>query len=97
MNNKYIVTSNKIITVSDIKTLSNGAFVVSDGIISDIGDYNDIKSKYKDLEVIDFKDLVITPSLIDCHTHLFEYAPSTVYPVTEETYEIAQDTLILNG
>ena len=36
MNNKYIVTSNKIITVSDIKTLSNGAFVVSDGIISDI-------------------------------------------------------------
>ena len=97
MDNKYIVKSSKIITVSDIKTLYNGAIVVSDGIIIDIGKYDEIESKYKDLKVIDFKDLVITPSLIDCHTHLFEYAPSTVYPVTEKTYEIAQDALILNG
>lgn len=97
MDNKYIVRSSKIITVSDLKTLYNGAFVVSDGIIADIGDFNNIKLRYKDLEIKDFKDLVITPSLVDCHTHLFEYAPSTVYPVTEANYEIAQDALILNG
>lgn len=97
MDNKYIVKANKIITVSDLGTLYNGAFLVSDGIIADIGDFNSIKLKYKDLEVTDFKELVITPSLVDCHTHLFEYAPSTVYPVTEATYEMAQEALILNG
>lgn len=97
MNSKYIVKSDKIITVSEMKTLYNGAFVVSDGIIIDIGKYDDIKSKYKSLEIMDFKDLVVTPSLIDCHTHLFEYAPSTVYPVTESTYKMAQEALILNG
>lgn len=97
MDNKYVVKSNKIVTVSNLETLYNGAFVVSDGIIEDIGDFNSIKLKYKNLEIIDFKDLVITPSLVDCHTHLFEYAPSTVYPVTEATYEIAQEALILNG
>ncbi|MBM6838665.1 amidohydrolase family protein, partial [Clostridium saudiense] len=45
----------------------------------------------------DFEDLVITPSLIDCHTHLLEYAPSTVYPVTNEMYNIAQKALVLQA
>lgn len=97
MEKKYIVKANKIITVGKLGTLYDGAFVVSDGIIEDIGNLDKIKLKYKNLKVMDLGNLVITPSLVDCHTHLFEYAPSTIYPVTDATYEIGQQAIILKG
>ena len=95
MSREYIVKSKKIVTISEDKTIVNGAMVISEGKIIDIGKSDDIISKYKELEVEDFGDLVITPSFIDCHTHLLEYAPSTVYPVT--TYNIAQKALVLKA
>lgn len=97
MGSSYIVKSNKIVTVSKLKTLFDGAFVVEDEIIKDIGSFKDIILKYENFKILDFGDLVISPTLVDCHTHLFEYAPSTVYPVTDLTYEVAQEALILNG
>ncbi|MDV4152612.1 amidohydrolase family protein [Clostridium sp. AL.422] len=97
MKNSYIVKSKKIVTVSKLMTLLEGAFVVEGDVIKDIGYFKDITSKYKDLNVVDFGELVISPSLVDCHTHLLEYAPSTVYPVTDITYEMAQQALVLKG
>ena len=97
MSREYIVKSKKIVTISEDKTIVNGAMVISEGKIMDIGKSDDIISKYKELEVEDFGELVITPSFIDCHTHLLEYAPSTVYPVTRETYKIAQKSLVLQA
>ena len=97
MSREYIVKSKKIVTISEDKTIEKGATVFSEGKIIDIGKSDDIISKYKELEVEDFGDLVITPSFIDCHTHLLEYAPSTVYPVTNETYNIAQKALVLKA
>ncbi len=97
MSREYIVKSKKIVTISEDKTIVNGAMVINEGKIMDIGKSDDIISKYKALEVEDFGELVITPSFIDCHTHLLEYAPSTVYPVTRETYKIAQKSLVLQA
>ena len=97
MDREYIVKANKIVTVGKDKTIVNGAMVISEGKIIDIGNSEEIISKYDELEIEDFEDLVITPSLIDCHTHLLEYAPSTVYPVTNETYNIAQKALVLQA
>ncbi len=97
MSREYIVKSKKIVTISEDKTIVNGAMVINEGKIMDIGKSDDIISKYKELEVEDFGELVITPSFIDCHTHLLEYAPSTVYPVTRETYKIAQKSLVLQA
>ena len=97
MSREYIVKSKKIVTISEDKTIVNGAMVISEGKIMDIGKSDDIISKYKELEVEDYGELVITPSFIDCHTHLLEYAPSTVYPVTRETYKIAQKSLVLQA
>lgn len=97
MDREYIVKAKKIVTVGKDKTIVNGAMVIKEGKIIDIGKVEDIISKYKELEIEDFGDLVITPSLIDCHTHLLEYAPSTVYPVTNETYNIAQKSLVLQA
>ena len=97
MDRGYIVKAKKIVTVGKDKTIVNGAMVIKEGKIIDIGKVEDIISKYKELEIEDFGDLVITPSLIDCHTHLLEYAPSTVYPVTNETYNIAQKSLVLQA
>ena len=97
MNSEYIVKAKKIITVSKDKTIVNGAMVVRDDKIIDIGKAEDIILKYKELEIEDFGEYTISPSLIDCHTHLLEYAPSTVYPVTAETYDLGQKSLILKA
>lgn len=97
MNNRYIVKSKKIVTVSEKKTIYDGAMVIEEGKIIDIGKYENIKYAYSGMSVEDFGNLVITPSLIDCHTHLLEYAPSTVYPVTKETYGLGQNSLFLKA
>lgn len=97
MNSRYIVKSQKIVTVSEKKTIHDGAIVIDKGKIIDIGQYEDIKYMYSGIPIEDFGHLVITPALVDCHTHLLEYAPSTVYPVTKETYCLGQQSLLLKS
>ena len=46
MNSSYIVKSKKIVTVSKLMTLLDGAFVVEGDIIKDIGNFKDIASKF---------------------------------------------------
>lgn len=45
----------------------------------------------------DYGEKVIIPSLIDCHCHLLEYAPGSLYPVTKETYLEAGRILLFNA
>lgn len=96
--NKYIVKSEKIVTVSSNGTLLNAAMVVEDGKIKDIDFWNNIRDKYSEYEVFDFGSLVITPSLIDCHTHLLEFATSLLYPnTTENTHLMAGKAILLHA
>ena len=48
----------------------DGAVVVQDGIIKDVGKTNDIVRRYKDEEVKNLGCSVLLPGLVDLHTHL---------------------------
>ncbi len=88
----------KFVTVSELGTIHDGAMVIQDGKITDIGHWDEIKQNYAGTETIfDYGNLVITPGLIDCHTHLLEFAPSSLYPVTEQTQSLAAKAILLKA
>lgn len=76
----FLIRAERLVTASDsYGTISNGAFVVHKGKIKDLGEYSYIAEKYGNMDVVDYSNYTVTPSLVDCHTHLLEYAPSAVY------------------
>jgi len=97
MDNTYIIKGGKIVTVSKHGTIYNGAIVVSDGKIIDVGQWKNIRDNYYELEVLNYEDYVITPSLVDCHTHLLEFAPSSLYPVTPYTHLMGGTAILLHA
>lgn len=76
-------------TVSSIGTIQNGAMLIEDGKISKIGPMDELHADFPAIDVHDYSEYVITPGLVDCHTHLLEFAPTSLYPVTPETHFIA--------
>ena len=50
--------------------IKNGAIVIDGSNISWVGTLAELPTKYKKLEEIDLKGRVVTPALIDCHTHI---------------------------
>lgn len=57
--------------MSDIGLIKDGAIVVENGIIRDVGNTNDILSKYdeKEYDIIDASNKAVLPGFIDSHTH----------------------------
>ncbi len=55
------------------RVISKGAVVVKDGVIIDVGEEGDIRGKYEAEELIERKDHVVIPGLVDCHTHTQQY------------------------
>ncbi len=53
----------------DVGILRNAAVAVSNGRIAMIGAASDIEHAYSDAEVIDCRSGVLTPGLVDSHTH----------------------------
>src|SRR5213075_1832812 len=53
----------------DVGILRNAAIAVSNGRIAMIGAARDIEHAYSDPEVIDCRGGVLTPGLVDSHTH----------------------------
>lgn len=97
MNDLYIIKAKKIITVSSLGTIEKGAMVIENGRIIDISNWEQIQSKYTSLDIVNVEEKIITPSLIDCHTHFLEFAPSSVYPVTSETHFLAAKSILLHA
>ncbi|AZU62826.1 amidohydrolase family protein [Neobacillus mesonae] len=93
----YLIHAKKIVTVSSLGTIIDGAIVVSDEKIVEIGKWEILQKKFPSVEVVDCLDKVITPSLVDCHTHLLEFAPSSLFPVTPETHFLAGRSLLFNA
>jgi guanine deaminase len=52
----------------------NGALLIDNGKISDVGDYDDLRRLRPDIQWIDRRPAAIFPGLIDCHTHLPQYS-----------------------
>ncbi len=58
--------------MADLSIIQDGAVVVSDGIVVDVGRSETVLRKYgaTGMEMIDASDKVVMPGLIDPHTHL---------------------------
>jgi len=65
---KYVVTLDHADRV-----IPRGAVVVRDGVIVDVGREEDIRGKYSAVEVVERRDHVVIPGLVDCHTHTQQY------------------------
>ncbi|WP_045516076.1 amidohydrolase family protein [Neobacillus niacini] len=92
-----MIRGKKIVTVSHLGTLENGSMVIENGKIADIGSWERMKEQFPDLDVIDCSSYVITPSLVDCHTHLLEFAPTSLYPVTPDTHFFAGKAILFHA
>ncbi|MEH7177529.1 amidohydrolase family protein [Neobacillus vireti] len=93
----YMIRGKKIVTVSDLKTVENGAMVIENGKIAEIGPWEKLKKRCPDMDVVDCSSYVITPSLVDCHTHLLEFAPTSLYPVTPVTHFLAAKAILFHA
>ncbi|MEM2004980.1 MAG: amidohydrolase family protein [Zestosphaera sp.] len=55
------------------RVIPRGAVAIRDGLIVDVGEENDMRSKYVADEVVERRHHIIIPGLIDCHTHTQQY------------------------
>jgi len=93
----FIIKAKKIITVSKKGTIDHGAMVVQNGKIINIATWEKITQKYHQVPVIDCGENIICPSLVDCHTHLLEFAPPSQFPITKETHLLAGKAILLDA
>lgn len=67
-----LVGNGKLITRDNANPLfENGAVVIENGIVKEVGDFKTLKDKYKDAEFIDAKGKLIMPGLINTHMHIY--------------------------
>lgn len=86
---KYLIRGKKLVTVSSMGSIQNGAMLIENGKISKVDTWDKLRAHSTGTDVLDYTEYVITPGLVDCHTHLLEFAPTSLYPVTPETHFIA--------
>lgn len=66
---KYLIRNVTILTMNEKKDIiENGVLIVKDHIIYDIGSI-DLIDKYKDYTIIDGKEGILIPGMVNCHTH----------------------------
>ncbi|WP_197046620.1 amidohydrolase family protein [Oceanobacillus salinisoli] len=97
MNHIYMIRAKKLVTVSDVGTIDDGAMVIKDGKIQSVGTWQQLRNQHPTIEVKDYSNYALTPSFVDCHTHLLEFAPSSLYPITNETQALAGKSLLLKA
>ncbi|HDN83071.1 MAG TPA: S-adenosylhomocysteine deaminase, partial [Candidatus Altiarchaeales archaeon] len=64
----YLLSARYII-INAKKFIRDGAILVKDNIILDVGEKKLLKNKYGNQPCIDFKDSLIAPGFINTHTH----------------------------
>lgn len=99
-----VIKNATIYTMAD-KLIDKGYIMVEDDKIVKIGEYNEdelnsIISKYKELEIIDGRDLVVVPGFIDCHSHVggMNFSQSTgIDDLNEMTNNVTADVEAIYG
>lgn len=99
MSGTYMIRAKKLVTVTEKGSINDGAMLVKNGLIADIGPWEKLRVEHRanGVALLDCRDWVIAPSLADCHTHLLEFAPGSLFPVTEETHGAAGMSLLLKA
>lgn len=64
-----LLTARYVLPVTE-NYIDQGAILVQDGEIKDIGSFDELKEKYPNEEVKDFGLAALTPGFVDTHTHL---------------------------
>ncbi len=67
---KYLITAKWIITGWEEEPIKKGALVVEGDRFLDVGKAEELKNKYKDLEIINFSKGLIIPGLVNAHSHI---------------------------
>src|SRR5699024_6070706 len=73
----------------------DGGMVINDGYIMEVGEIQELQKQFPAFPIKDFSSNVVTPSLVDCHTHLLEFAPASLYPITQNTHFMAGKTIMI--
>ncbi len=55
--------------MSELAIVKNGAMAINNGLIVEVGETQNITSKYEAVEVVDATDRVVMPGFVDPHTH----------------------------
>ncbi|KXH81868.1 amidohydrolase family protein [Sporosarcina sp. HYO08] len=95
--NGYLIKAGELVTVSPLGTIQNGGMVIDKGKIVAIDTWRQLEKRFPALPIVDYSNATITPSLVDCHTHLLEFAPSSLYPVTPATHFLAAKAILLKA
>lgn len=71
---KLLLVNARIATMRDgrYSTIENGGLVATDGVITSVGPMHTLNTarRASDVEVLDARGALVTPGLVDCHTHL---------------------------
>lgn len=59
--------------------IKDGLLIVESGKVKAVGNYQDLKNQLENIEVIDYKDKLITPGFIDTHQHACQSAIVAAY------------------
>jgi 5-methylthioadenosine/S-adenosylhomocysteine deaminase len=69
-----IIVGRYVITLDESnRVISNGAIAIRGGVIVDVGEYEEVKRRYRADVVVERRHHVIMPGLVDCHTHTQQY------------------------
>jgi len=77
---ELIIRNARVVTVSAKGTMERGTVAVAGGRVAALGTAEDFAGAAARTE-IDAAGLVLTPGIVDCHTHLLEYATAGVFGV----------------
>uniref|UniRef100_A0A7C5YU74 Amidohydrolase n=1 Tax=Ignisphaera aggregans TaxID=334771 RepID=A0A7C5YU74_9CREN len=69
-----IVVGRYVVTLDSFnRVIPKGAIAIKDGVVVDVGEYNDVRNRYRADEVIERLNHIIMPGLVDCHVHTQQY------------------------
>src|SRR5690242_17835746 len=72
-----LVRAGRLVTVSPMGTIADGAVAIDGDSIAAVGEWRELSAHYPNADVLDAGDLVVTPGLVDCHTHNLEFGAGT--------------------
>lgn len=73
MNGTLIANATVVTMDRERRILSDGAVMVKDERVADVGKSADLRARYPDADLIDATDMLVIPGLIDGHNHPTHY------------------------